>query len=189
MKALFGFFLGVAVIAACAGPRGTTPTAQATLSDSADQIMYGVRHFMVDNGVKQGQLMADTAYVLNGNTTFELRGVRLLLFDSAGTTSATLTSREATYSTVNKRMEARGTVVVTTIDGKRLDTPHLIYDQRDNTVRSDSSFVLVEQTQEINGQSFTSLSDMSNLTCVQCVYTGVTPRPDTGFIPPPGSGG
>jgi LPS export ABC transporter protein LptC len=174
--ALFLLALTFSVITACAADRGTTPTAQVTMADSADYVWYQVRHLMVNGGVKQGQLNSDTAFMLDNGNRLEFRGsVHVILLDSIGVPSATLTANEATYNIARKTMEARGNVVATTTDGKRLDTQHLIFDQMLNKVRSDSAFVLVEPTQRVTGSKFTSDPNMKVMTCEGgCTYVGTS---------------
>ncbi len=168
---------------ACGSNKGATPTAQATMLDSADQVAFGLQHSLVEGGIKKAALRADTAFVYDNQSKFDMHGgVQLIMFDSLGAPVATLTSKKATYSTARKSMEARGDVVVTTTDGKRLDTQHLIYDQLTNKIRSDSAFVIVEPTRRMEGASFISDPKMEVMSCVasptrNCVYTGVAPPP------------
>jgi LPS export ABC transporter protein LptC len=171
-----------AAISACGGDKGTTPTAQATMPDSAEQVVFGVQHSMFAAGVKKASLSADSAFVYGRQTRFELRGsIRLLMLDSVGAPRATLTANEATYSTTNHSMVARGNVVVTTTDGKKLDTQHLIYDQIVDKVSSDSAFVILEPTRRVQGTSFRSDPNLQELDCKDCVITSLTPIPiDTG---------
>jgi LPS export ABC transporter protein LptC len=171
-----------AALAACGGDRGATPTAQTTFSDSAEQIVFGVQHSLTDNGISKAALSSDTVMIFDNQTRFELRGsVKLFMLDSIGIPEATLTSAAATYSTQLRNMEARGNVVVTTTDGKRLDTQHLVYDQGQNKIRSDSAFVIVEPTRRTEGKAFTSDPKLTNLVCTGCVVTQLTPLPaETG---------
>jgi LPS export ABC transporter protein LptC len=170
------------VAAACGGDKGTTPPALATKADSAEQVMWGVRHMMNESGVKQAQLNADTAFVFDRHNRFELRGnVRMVLFDSVGLPSATITSREATYDMRRKSMQARGDVVVTTPTGDRLDTSHLVFDQQTNRIRSDSAFTFQQPTQRVTGpRGFTTDPKLQFQTCDSCTYVG------TGRVGGPG---
>jgi hypothetical protein len=86
-------------------------------------------------------------------------------------------------------MEARGNVVVTTTDGKHLETQQLVYDQIANRIRSDSAFVITEPTRRLDGASFSSDPKMETLSCVaspahNCNYTGVAAKPDSGTVAP-----
>jgi LPS export ABC transporter protein LptC len=175
-------FICALVAGACTGDKGATPTAQTTMSDSAEQVVFGVQHSLVEGGVRKAALSSDSALIFDSQTRFELRGsVKLLILDSVGIAQATLTARQATYSTSRKSMVAYGNVVVTTTDGKRLDTEHLVYDQITNKIRSDSAFVIVEPTRRTQGRSFSSDPKMANLVCDGCVVSQMTPLPlDTG---------
>jgi LPS export ABC transporter protein LptC len=193
VRALPLLLAAVALGAGCAGSAGTPITAQATMADSAEMVYWGVRHTLHDAGVMQAQLTADTAFVFDNNNRYELRAkIRMVIHDSIGVASATLTAREATYSITSRSMEARGDVVVTSTDGKRLDTQHLVYDQATNRVRSDSAFVIVEPTRRTEGTSFVSDPKMEFIICPGCVITETGPggggappaEPPAAVIPP-----
>jgi LPS export ABC transporter protein LptC len=167
------------------------------MADSADYVWLGVRHFLVNSGVKQGELTADTGYMLDNGNRLEFRGsIRIVVLDSLGVPSATLTSDAARYDIARKLMEARGNVIATTTDGRRLDTQHLVFDQMLNRIRSDSAFVLDEPNQRVTGSRFTSDPQMKLMTCEGgCSYVGTgrsgTPPPETPVASPTGgrSGG
>jgi LPS export ABC transporter protein LptC len=170
--------------AACAGSKGTTPPAGATLADSAEQVMYRVQHVLADGGVRKAQLRADSAYVFDNHNRYELRdSIILIILDSLGVPETTLTSDEATYFIARRTMEARGNVIVTTNKGHRLETQHLLYDEQADRISSDSAFVLTEPTRRLEGVRFSSDPDMEMFRCDGCKAIGLTPSGP----PPPGA--
>ena len=69
-------------------------------------------------------------------------------------------------------MEARGNVVVVRIDGAKLRTAVLRYNQARNQVSSDQPFVFDEPTRHIEGEGFTSDPDFKVVTAIRPRGTG-----------------
>jgi LPS export ABC transporter protein LptC len=191
MRALPGILLAAALAASACGDDRVQPTAvRDALADSADQVMFGVRTLVTNGGVLRAELFADTAYVFDENTRYELRGVRTHFFAATGARSAVLTSREGTYDTRRARMEARGDVVVTGEDGRRLVTEQLQFQQQRNEIASDSAFVLTEPNgRRLEGIGFTSDPDMRNVRVLRAARgkAGVVEDPAMRDAGPAGS--
>ncbi len=162
MRALW-VVLAAAGAMACSS--GTEPrvTVANPLADSADQVMFGVSTMITNRGVLRAQLAADTGYFFDGNSRIEVRHEKTNFYTSTGQPNATLTSVEGTYDMRRGQMEARKNVVVVTIDGKRLETEQLRYDQSTDQITGDSAFVLTEPTRTLRGIGFTSDPDLTNL--------------------------
>lgn len=162
MRAHTLWILGFAL--ACQG-EGTAPprVMGSAMADSADQMMFGISTLLTDRGVLNAELESDTAFFFDENTRIELRGVKLTFYTRTGERNSVLTSREGTYNTRQSHMEARGTVVVVTEDGRRLTTEQLRYDQIRNEISSDSAFVLTEPGRRLEGVGFTSDPNMNNV--------------------------
>jgi LPS export ABC transporter protein LptC len=160
-------------LGALACERGKEPTITAAnpLADSADQVMFGVSTIITDRGVLRAQLQADTAYFFDGSTRIEARNEKVTFYTSTGQQNAVLTSREGTYRPNESLMEARKHVVVVSVDGRRLETPQLNYNQATNQISSDSAFTLTEPTRRLAGIGFESDPDLKNLH-VRKVKTG-----------------
>ena len=131
--------------------------------DTADQMMFGIRTILTDQGVRNAELEADTAFFFDENTRIELRGVKLTFHTRTGERNSVLTSREGTYNTRQSQMEARGNVVVVSEDGRRLTSEQLKYEQMRNEISSDSAFVLTEPGRRLEGIGFTSDPNMNNV--------------------------
>jgi LPS export ABC transporter protein LptC len=171
---------------------GKTPplAARDPLADSADQVFYHAKSRLTDHGVMKSELHADTGYFFDDNTRIEMRVDTTYFFTATGAPNAVLTSREGTYNTRTGNMEARGDVIVTGVDGRRLTTPQLRYAQAQNQISSDSPFVLTDTThRQTTGVGFTSDPDMNNVKCLrQCAGTAgvvnlTSPGPDTAHRP------
>jgi len=154
---------------------GTTPpvAARDPLADSADQVFYHAKSRVTDHGVMKSELHADTGYFFDDNTRIEMRVDTTYFFTVTGAPNAVLTSREGTYNTRTGNMEARGDVIVTGVDGRRLTTEQLRYAQAQNQISSDSPFVLTDTAhRHTTGVGFTSDPDMNNVRCLrECAGT------------------
>lgn len=137
--------------------------ADATLADSADQVMFRVRFGLIRDGIRRGELFADTAFVFDQNARMELRGVRSNFYTEGGVLQGTLVSREGTYDSRQGILEARGDADVTTTDGRELRSPELRYDINQDKVLSDSSFVLTEPGRRVEGIGFSSDPSLRNI--------------------------
>ena len=155
--------LATLVAAACTDVQPPPVATDATVADSADQVLFGVRSFLHGDGVRRGELFADTVYMFDQSTRMELVGVRANFFTDAGALDGTLTSREGTYNTRTGIMEARGDVVVQSQDGRRLASPELRFLINQNEIRSDSSFVLTRPGDRLTGVGFVSDPNLQNV--------------------------
>lgn len=154
--------IGVVVATACQETAPPAPARPATLADTADQTMFGVHFFVTDAGLRRAEVRADTAYTFEQNTRTELRKVNATFYRSAGDKDAVLTSRQGTYNSRLGAMEARGDVVVNSVEGKTLTSPHLRYDPTRNEISSDSAFELKERNGRITrGIGFVSDPDLN----------------------------
>jgi LPS export ABC transporter protein LptC len=160
--------LALALVAAC-NRHGSAPSAPHNpLADSADQVVFGARERMTDGGVSKSDLYSDTAYFFDDNTRIEMRGhVLVTFFTDVGAKNAVLTSKEGTYNNRTGNMEARGNVVVNTVDGRHLTTPILRFNQAKNEISSDTSFVTTDSSRRLIGIGFTSDPDMNNIHCMR----------------------
>ena len=164
---------------ACSKAKAPPVAINSKMADSADQVMFRARSLLTDRGLLRAELRADTAYFFDDNTRIELVVVNVVFFTSTGAKNATLTSKEGSYNTRLSQMEGRGNVVVVSVDGRRLTTQQLLYDQMKNEIRSDSAFVLTEPGRTLRGIGFVSDPNMTNIR----VLKGATGR---GSVTVPG---
>jgi LPS export ABC transporter protein LptC len=137
--------------------------------DSAEQIGFGVRTLLTGNGVQRGELIADTMYVYNDQTKFDFRNARVKFNTELGAPNGTMRADRGLYDTRTSVLEGFGNVVVTTLDGKRLTSPHLKFNQLANEVSSDTSFVLKAGNRDQQGIGFTADPNLTRFRCLkQC---------------------
>lgn len=159
---------GLLIALACR-KQGTPPPVKRgpTMADSAEQVMRGVRMLLTDRGVQRGELFADTAYVFDDQTRFELRKVRATFNTSTGTKDGVLSGDRGTYNMREAKLEGFGNVVIVTTEGKQLSSPHMRYQQTLNEVSSDSAFTLVEPGRSVSGIGFRADPQLTRITILR----------------------
>jgi LPS export ABC transporter protein LptC len=161
--------LTVAGVAACTRQGSAPPiAAKGSLADSAEQVMLSVRSLLTDRGVQRGEMFADSAYVFDEQTRFELRKVRATFNTATGVKDGTMTGDRGRYNMRQQMLEGFGHVVITTNDGKRLTSPHVRYNQAINEVSSDSAFTMVESDgKTISGLGFRADPQLNHVTVLK----------------------
>jgi len=169
--------LAIALLCACKEEKGPPIAAnKQTIADSADQVLYGQRMLITDRGLNRAEIHSDTAYFFDENTRTEMRVVDGKFFNSQGLLDAVLTSRTGLFNQRLNSLEARGDVVITTIDGRRLETPFVRYDQRLNLVSSDTTFKLTDPDGRVlRGIGFTTDPDLNDLKVVKMLSAKAGP--------------
>jgi LPS export ABC transporter protein LptC len=144
-------------LAACQRQGAAPPVKRGrTMADSAEQVMVDVRALLTDRGVQRGEMFADSAYVFEDQTRFELRKVRATFNTSTGTKDGVMSADRGRYSTRDQTLEGFGNVVIVTNEGRRLTSPHIKFVQNANEVSSDTTFTLVEPDRSLSGIGFTA---------------------------------
>ena len=156
MRRRVGLAVAALFVAVACKKQGAAPPVKRGMSmaDSAEQVMLGVRMLLTDRGVQRGELFADTGYVFDDQTRFELRKVRATFNTSMGTKDGVMSADRGLYNQRESRLEGYGHVVIVTTEGKRLTSPQMKYLQVSNEVSSDSAFTLVEPGRSLNGIGF-----------------------------------
>ena len=153
--------LGIGAVSAC-NPPAIKLTQTAPRADSADQVMIAMTTDMLDEGVRTGHVTADTAFVYQAAQRMDLRGLKVTFYED-GKQSSVLTANRGDYQMTTGSLDARGNVRVVTTDGRKLTTPHLVYDKGAGTLRSDTSFVYDSREEHLTGNRFNSDLDFRNV--------------------------
>jgi LPS export ABC transporter protein LptC len=147
--------------AACSG--SDQPPTTVAVADSADQIGYGVTHYLTMDGVRRMRLEADSAYAYFNAQRYRLFGLRVTFYAPDGRETSTLTALGGTYDWQTGDMEARGDVVAVSPDERRLTTSVLHYDRRADQISGPEPFVWTTPQQRVEGEAFTSDPDLRNV--------------------------
>lgn len=159
--------IGLAAVAGACGKTKQPPVSPHSAADSAEQVGFGVRTLLTANGVQKGELLADTMYVFNDQTKFDFRNARVKFNTETGAPNGTMRADRGIYDTRTQVLEGFGNVVVTTLDGKRLTSPHLRFNQLANEIASDTTFALKAGAREQNGIGFTADPNLTHFRCLK----------------------
>ncbi len=154
--------LGVLLLAGCE-ETGARPTATMQAPDSADQVLEGFSHYVTNEGVRRSRVEADTAFFFESTQITDLRKIKVVFYDLRGQEGSTLTAQRGTYRWQDGSMEANGSVVVVSPDGRRLRTETLRYDNASNTISTDKQFTFDRGAEHLEGNSFRSDPDFKNV--------------------------
>ena len=165
-----------ALTAACNDAKAPPVTEGRSVADSADQVLFGANFLLTTNGVQRGDLTADTAYVLEETTRFDLRHAHVNFTSETGTPEGTMEAKRGVYSTRTQILEGWGDVLIKLVDGRTLRSPHVVYNQISHVISSDTSFTITRGEDTMSGIGFTStqapgakLTTQSGFTSFRCL--------------------
>jgi LPS export ABC transporter protein LptC len=138
-----------------------------TAVDSADQVLFGVRYLLTSNGIKRGEVFADTIFVYDDQTRFDLRRARVAFMQDNGTPNGTMRADRGSHNLRTQELEGWGDVVVTMVDGRTLKSPHVVYRQLANEISSDTTYELAQGTKVQHGVGFKTDPGFTRLTCLR----------------------
>lgn len=159
--------IAAAAAAACSTNKGTQVKASTdTFADSADQVFYGVEAPFENNGVKRGTLYADTMYVMNDQTRFDLLDSRVEFNTALGVPDGSMRADRGRYDRRSQTLEGWGNVVVKSADGRSLKSPHVVYNQLQDKISSDTTFEFVDADRVTTGKGFETNTSLTRTKCL-----------------------
>jgi LPS export ABC transporter protein LptC len=170
-KDLLLVLLATAFVAGCSTNKGTQVKAsQETFVDSADQVFYGVEAPLETGGIKRGTLFADTMYVMNDQTRFDFLNGRVEFNTPLGVPDGSMRADRGRYDRRRQQLEGWGNVVVKSADGRTLKSPHVVFNQTQDRIWSDTTYEYVAQGQFNSGNGFETNMKMTKTSCkAKCV--------------------
>lgn len=133
-------------VSACGDHEAARGEAPSVFADGADQVMFGVEHYITLDGIRRGKLLADTAYTYEDASVVDFRRLQIEFFDDAGNSRGTLTSNTGKYDPESGDMTVYGDVV---LDGRmqgslpaRLETDSLAFEAASDKLTTDASWTL-----------------------------------------------
>lgn len=160
--------------AACSTNKGTQVKARAeTFADSADQVFYGVTAPLESDGIKRGTLFADTMYVMNDQTRFDFLVGHVDFNTTTGVPDGTMKADRGRFDRRMQQLEGWGNVVVKSADGRMLKSPHVVFNQAQDRIWSDTTFEYTDGDRVSTGKGFETNSKMTRRSCkANCVSRG-----------------
>jgi LPS export ABC transporter protein LptC len=169
-RRVLSVFAGVMIvvgIAACKESKQITVTAGPSVADSAEQVLFVAHYFLTTRGIQRGDLTADTAYVLDDQTRFDLRKAHVVFTSETGAPQGTMDANRGVYNTRTQMLEGWGDVFVKLVDGRTLKSPHATYNQVTHQISSDTTYTLMRGTDTQTGIGFTSNETFTKFKCLR----------------------
>ena len=157
-----GAVIGVTLLAACEPEAETPVVSDDVASLDADQVMFGVEHYVTGNGVVRGLLKSDTAFMYEDSALVRVRPVNLTLYDDQGAIAGEVTARGGVLNTRTQVMIANGDVVVQETGGDRIETEELHFDPNRDRVWSVVATTIHRQGTVLRGSGFTSNTQLTD---------------------------
>ncbi len=163
---------GCLALAGCSQPVSTPVASQGTQNIKADVVDWGMTSVLTAQGVKQGEIRADTAYLFNDSSLWKLRGMRVTFYGDNGQERAEVTADRGEIHTNSERMEAYGHVVLVipaqgpSVPARTIHTSQLDYDPDrgpSGQIWSDSATVMIQGSDTTRGTAFRSDLDFKNV--------------------------
>jgi LPS export ABC transporter protein LptC len=149
-----------------------------TAADSAEQIMENVVMTLFQQGLKRGELHADTALTFDDQTRLTFRNPRANFNTELGAPNGTLRADRGQINLRTQIFEGFGHVVLTSTDGKKLTSPQVRYNQMLNEVSSDTTFEVVQGDRIQRGIGFTADPNLTRWSCKRaCSGEGLVTLP------------
>jgi LPS export ABC transporter protein LptC len=150
------------------------------LNQEANQVVFGLTHWVTSEGIRRARVEADTAFFIEDEATVELRMMKVIFFDAAGDTTSVLTAREGEYDWNTQDMVAeRDVVVVIPKDGRRVETSVLYYNRTEDRIWGDEPTKIWEPDGMVTeGTAFETNSrmDQVEITSPRVVRPGTQPE-------------
>jgi len=155
----------LALVAACQDELGT-PVASADIQAiEAESVVFGMVSFITTQGVREGRVQADTAYMFADSAVAKLLGMQITFYHEDGRERATVTSLAGDWDQDTDRMVARGDVVLFVhADSSTIESQEIYYDPEDDLIWSDSATVQTLKDGTVTtGSSFESDMSFQNI--------------------------
>lgn len=108
----------------------------------SDYVAFGMVSYITGNGIREGRIEADTAYVYEETATAVLKQMEIVFYDEVGGERATVTGRDGEWGTETNRMVARGDVILLIhSDSSTIESAEIYYDQDLERIWSDSTTI------------------------------------------------
>ena len=157
----------LAVAVACKTDKGTQVKASGeTFADSADQVFYGVEAPLESGGVKRGTLYADTMYVMNDQTRFDMRMARVEFNTALGVPDGSMRADRGRFDRRQEQLEGWGNVIVKSADGRMLKSPHIVFNRQLDKIWSDTTFEYTQPGKVTTGKGFETNQKMTRTRCL-----------------------
>ena len=154
----------IGILAACEEPPPVQVAETDLLRLEAEGIIYGMRSFLKTEGVRTGEVRADSAYSYPDSSRTYLFAMEMTLYHENGQDRATIRSDSAQLNTRTEELSAWGNVVAHVLDqGITIQGPELNYDPAGARIWSDKETTLTREDGSVTrGTAFESDLNFQN---------------------------
>jgi LPS export ABC transporter protein LptC len=163
---VIGVLIAAVAAASCRDSQSPPVAGGRSVADSADQVFFGAKYLLTSKGIQRGDLTADTAYILDDQTRFDLRKAHAVFTTETGAPQGTMDANKGIYSTRTQILEGWGNVIVKLVDGRTLKSPHVVYNQITHQITSDTSYTISGSQGTQMGIGFTSNQTFTTFKCL-----------------------
>jgi LPS export ABC transporter protein LptC len=171
----------------------TTPAAPPALAQyGADAVLTGLRHNITLDGVREGELFADTAFQFrDSSSVYHLINPTLELFEEGtGNRRAQVEAEWGRFNPATREMLARGNVVLVISEGnRRVESQELNYAPAGDRIWSDSFTTMTEPGRISEGLGFDSDLEFRTATVGPGSIRNTGGGTEAGAEVPPPAGG
>jgi len=152
-------------LTACEEPTSGPAASHELLEFGADNVVFGMTSFMTANGIREGRVEADTAFMYADSARAKLRQMRIVFYNEDGTEKATVEGTSGEWDQNTDMMLARGDVLlVVHSDGRRIESAEIHYLPSEEKIWSDSATVQTLANGRVTrGSSFESDMEFRNV--------------------------
>lgn len=91
-------------------------------------------------------------------------GVKVIFYNDSGSIKSILEAEDAIVDQASSLMTASNNIILTSSEGKKLETSELIWDEQKNKIYTDKKVIITTEKELIEGSGFESNSDFSEYT-------------------------
>lgn len=135
------------------------------------QVSFDARFVVNENGRRRAMLVAermehydsernDSTYALLRGQLKDSSRVTVFVFDARGDSSATIEADRIYYHENEERFEAYGDVIVTTPEGRRLESERLTWRQDERKIRTPTFVRITSPGEYVEGQGLVADEDL-----------------------------
>ena len=154
---LVGVLLVALLLPACSEEDAVPIASPPLLETGADMVIEGLKHIITLEGVKEGEVFADTAFSYRDSSVYHLVSPELILFTESGVQRARVTAERGRFNPNTRELLAQGNVILVITEGdKRVESEELNYNPAGDRIWSDSATTMVEPGRVSEGFGFES---------------------------------
>ena len=157
--------VALAFVAACQEQLSTPVASDYIQGIEAESVIFGMTSFITTQGIREGRVQADTAYLFADSAVAKLLRMQITFYQEDGRERATVTGLSGDWNQDTDQMVARGDVVLLVhADSSRIESQEIYYDPEGDLIWSDSATVRTFKDGTVtSGSSFESDMSFENI--------------------------